>query len=141
MTGTWLGYYKYDNELHQKTIGFDKTNFTIIIQSFDGKNFKGIVNDDITTGGMKETGDIVGSVEGEKLSFQKFMPRETLFNPNGERITSDKKHRTLYYSGILSNDKKEITGQWKFKIKIGFLFGLIPIPYRGGKGTWSMKLQ
>ena len=136
-----MGYYKYDNEHLQKAMGFDKTNFTITIQSFDGKNFKGIVNDDIASGGMKETGEIIGMIEDEKVSFQKFMPRESLLYPTGERKTSDKKHPTLYYSGILSNDKKEITGQWKFKIRIGFLFGFIPIPYGSGKGTWTMRLQ
>ena len=43
MTGTWIGYYKYDNEQLQKASGFDKTYFTITIKSFDEKNFKGIV--------------------------------------------------------------------------------------------------
>lgn len=35
MTGTWLGYYKYANEKLQKAYGFDKTYFTITINSFD----------------------------------------------------------------------------------------------------------
>lgn len=141
MTGTWLGYYKYHHEEIQKAIGFDKTYFTITINSFSRNNFKGTVTDDIKTGGMEGTGEIIGEIEGEKISFKKFMPSESLLYPNGEQKHSDKKHPTLYYTGTLSKDKREINGEWKFKITIGLLFGFIPIPYRPGKGTWSMTLQ
>lgn len=141
MTGTWLGYYKYDNANHQKAMGFDKTFFTIVIKTFDGKHFKGIVTDDVKSGGMEGTGEIVGETKEENIYFKKLMPRESLLYPNGEIKYSDRKHSPLYYTGVISKDKKEISGIWKFKIKIAFLFGFVPIPYRPGKGTWSMSLQ
>lgn len=141
MTGTWLGYYQYDNADLQKAMGFDKTYFTIVIKSFDGNHFNGIVNDDIKTGGMEGTGEIVGEIRQGNVYFKKFMPGESLLYPNGELKYSDRKHPTLYYTGVVSKDKKEISGVWKFKIKIEFLFGFIPIPYRSAKGTWSMALQ
>jgi hypothetical protein len=141
MTGTWLGYYKYDNKHLQKASGFDKTCFTIIINAFDEKYFKGIVTDDVKSGGMEGTGRIIGEIEGEKISFRKLMPKRSTMYPNGERKYSDKEHPTLYYTGTFSKDKREINGEWKFKITIGLLFGFIPIPYRPGKGTWSMALQ
>jgi|SRR5882724_1697981 len=141
MTGTWLNYYKYDKELLQKAIGFDKTNFTITILSFDENNFKGIVTDDIESGGMEGTGEIIGIVEGENISFEKLMPMRTLLYQNGKRKSLDKKHPTLYYTGVFSKDKKEITGRWKFKNKFVFLFGFIPTPFKSAKEIWSMRLQ
>ncbi|HEY5407385.1 MAG TPA: hypothetical protein VIJ92_09860 [Ginsengibacter sp.] len=141
MTGTWLGYYKYDNKNLQKSFGFDKTHFTIIINSFDQKCFKGNVTDDVKSGGMEDTGEIVGQIDGENISFKKLMPRKSIIYPNGELKYLDKKHPILFYRGKFSKDKREISGEWKFKITIGLLFGFIPFPYRPGKGTWSMTLQ
>ena len=141
MTGTWLGYYKYGNEKLQKAYGFDKTYFTITINSFDKGFFQGVVVDDIKSGGMEGTGEIIGQIEDDRISFKKFMPKKSLIYLNGEKRYLDKKHPALYYTGTFSKDKKEICGEWKFKITLGFLFGFIPIPYRPGKGTWSMALQ
>ena len=141
MTGTWLGYYKYDNEKLQKAYGVDKTYFTITINSFDKGFFQGIVVDDIKSGGMDGIGEIIGQIEDDKISFKKFMPKKSLIYLNGEKKYLDKKHPALYYTGTFSKDKKEISGEWKFKITLGFLFGFIPIPYRPGKGTWNMALQ
>lgn len=141
MIGTWLGYYKFDSERGQKLIGFDKTNFTLIINSFDGKNFRGTVNDDIETGGMKETGNIIGHINNENIFFKKFMPKLTVFYNDGTRETLDKKHLTLYYYGRISKDKKQYIGYWKFKVTIIFLYGFFPLPYRPGRGTWSMTLS
>ena len=141
MTGTWVGYYKYGNENLQKANGFDKTNFTITIKSFDGKNFQGIVVDDIKSGGMEGIGKVMGQIEDEHIFFKKFMPKKSIICFNGEKKNSDKKHPVLYYTGVFSKDIKEISGEWKFKFTIGFLFGFIPFPYRPGKGTWRMALQ
>jgi len=141
MTGIWLGYYKFDKEVFQKASGFDKTFFTITIQSFNDNNFKGIVIEDIKSGGMEGTGEIIGKIEVGKIFFKKFMPKRLTLYPNGERKYEDEKHPTLYYRGTFSKDKKEINGEWKFKIRIGLLFGFIPILHRPGKGSWSMTLQ
>jgi hypothetical protein len=141
MTGTWKGYYKYDNKILQKASGFDKTFFTIIVKSSDESSFEGNVIDDINTGGMQGTGDIIGKIDGEKITFKKLMPRKSTIDLKGQKNDSDGIHPTIYYSGIFSENRREINGEWKFKITIGFLFGFIPIPYRPGKGTWSMALQ
>ncbi|SNR82954.1 hypothetical protein [Flavobacterium sp. ov086] len=141
MLGNWGGYYKFENERIQKAMGFEKTNFDITIEQFDGINFNGIVNDDIKTGGMKETGRVTGKIIKNKVSFIKQMPKRIQINPNGERISLEGKHPTLYYSGTLSDNKTEIIGTWKFKRKIAFLFGIIPILYRPGNGSWKMELN
>jgi hypothetical protein len=74
MIGHWKGHYTFEKEQIQKMIGFEKTYFEITIEKFDGVNFSGTVNDDIATGGMEETGKIIGKVENNKISFQKLMP-------------------------------------------------------------------
>jgi hypothetical protein len=142
MQGIWLGFYKYDNQTIQKTVGFEKTNFTISITFFDGRIFKGIVTDDVATGGMVEAGTITGYIENETISFEKMMPRESLImDDKGTRQTTDKKHPVLYYSGIFAKDKQQAAGTWKFKRRIIFMFGFIPIPFRLGKGTWQMDFS
>jgi len=141
MKGTWIGSYKYDKEKAQKAIGFEKTNFTIVIHTFDGEEFEGSVTDDTENGGMEGVGKIVGETKGNTVSFQKHMPRATFAFKQGSRKVIDRKHPAIYYSGTISQDGKEMKGSWKFKTQIAFLFGIIPFPYNPHKGTWSMKLQ
>ncbi|KFF10095.1 hypothetical protein [Flavobacterium hydatis] len=140
MVGNWKGYYKFENERIQKAIGFEKTDFEIIIENFDGINFDGIVNDDIKTGGMEETGEITGKIVNNKISFKKMMPVHNQIDAKGERKNIKGKHPVLYYYGTLSENETEIIGTWKFKKTLGFLFGVIPVFYRPGNGTWKMNL-
>ena len=141
MLGNWKGYYNFENERIQKLIGFEKTNFEILIENYDGINFSGIVNDDVKTGGMEETGKIIGKIENTNISFEKLMPKHNQINSNGDRKNVEGKHPTLYYFGTLSENKTEIIGTWKFKKRIGFLFGIIPIYFRPGNGSWKMNLH
>ncbi|KFF07191.1 hypothetical protein [Flavobacterium reichenbachii] len=139
MTGNWNGYYKFDNERIQNAMGFEKTNFTIVIDNYEGGNFQGKVNDDVATGGMKETGDIFGKVNKNAVSFKKLMPKNCVIDQNGNRATLEKKHPVLYYKGTFSEDKTELSGKWFFKRRFFLLYGIIPILFSPGKGTWSMK--
>jgi hypothetical protein len=141
MIGTWTGYYKYDKKVPQTMVRHDQTNFTIIIQSFDGKFFKGIVKDDLSTGGMEGEGQIIGQVENGKVSFKKLMPRRTLVYRDGTRKVTNEKHPAIHYKGTVSPDRRKMEGKWEIKRRIAFLFGLIPFPYKPPPGTWSMTLQ
>ncbi|MCA0399084.1 MAG: hypothetical protein LCH51_16930 [Bacteroidetes bacterium] len=141
MKGTWIGSYKYDEGEAQKAIGFEKTYFTIIIHTFNGKEFEGSVTDDKESGGMEGEGKIVGEIKNNTVSFQKQMPIATFAFKNGSRKIMDRRHPALYYSGTISQDGKEMKGIWKFRTQIAFLFGIIPFPYIPHKGTWNMKLQ
>ena len=141
MLGNWKGYYRFDNERIQKVIGYNETEFEIVIDKFDGKEFFGKVNDDEKTGGMQDTGEIIGRLENNEVYFKKLMPRNCSIALNGERVYSEKKHPTLYYSGLLSDDGKKIEGKWKFKRQLGFIFYIIPIIYNPGNGTWRMELK
>jgi hypothetical protein len=141
MIGTWKGYYKYDDKAVQKSVGTDLTNFTIVIHSFDGRNFEGSVKDDVSSGGMEAEGQIIGEVENDIVTFRKLMPKSTFLYKDGTRKNVDKKHPTIYYTGMISSDKLHVDGKWKIKRQIMFLFGLVPFPVKPSPGTWSMRLQ
>lgn len=141
MTGTWKGYYQYNNKRAQKSIGFDKTNFIVTITSFDGRQFEGIVVDDGQSGGMEGEGQIFGKIENNSVSFEKLMPHTTYVFRDGKRKVLDKKHPTLHYSGTISENKMHMEGLWKFNWHTVMLFGIIPFPFKGSSGTWSMTLQ
>lgn len=141
MLGNWKGSYKYGNEKIQKIIGYSETEFEIIIDKFDGKNFSGKVIDDEETGGMKETGEIIGRIENNKIFFEKLMPKNYQINVNGERKRTEEKHPKIYYSGKLSENGNKFEGNWKFNKRLVFLFYIFPIIYRPGKGTWKMELK
>lgn len=140
-TGNWRGYYSFLDPEINKIRGFDKTNFDIQIITIIGNKFTGKIEDDLTTGGTEGIGEIVGQINGDKIEFVKKMPVMTLLvDKKGTRITRNKKHRPIYYTGDFSSDKLTITGTWKFKF--GFVWlGIIPIPVRPSKGTWSMTFK
>ncbi len=141
MIGTWNGYYQFDNQQIQKIKGFDKTNFKIVIEKFDGCNFEGKVFDDIETGGMSGEGEISGTYKNTTISFTKQMPIQTLIDlKTGEKYQTDKKHAPLFYKGTKINSD-QFVGEWKFKYKIYSIFGLIPILYRPAKGKWEMTFE
>lgn len=137
MQGNWDGFYKYDNPDFQKATGFEQTNFKLNIQKSEGNTFEGTVNDDQATGGMQGTGRIVGTLRGNKVSFRKYMPYGREIDLEGNHYSTGKPHAILYYSGTLSKDKQHASGRWKFSYKIHMLFGMLPIPYRPGMGTWE----
>ena len=139
--GRWTGSYKYDKEINQKILGFDSTNFEIEITNVVNNTFKGVIQDDLSTGGTEGLGEIAGKVFGNKVEFIKQMPISTIIIDNkGTRKTLNKKHPKIYYTGTFSDDRKTISGSWRFKF--GFIwFGIIPIPYFPTKGTWKMNLK
>ena len=141
MIGTWNGYYQFENQQIQKIRGFDKTNFKIVIDKFDGCNFEGKVTDHIETGGMTGEGEVRGSIKNDKITFTKQMPIQTLIDvKTGERYQTQKKHAPLFYKGTKINSDTFV-GEWRFKYKLSLLFGIIPIIYRPGKGKWEMTFE
>lgn len=138
--GHWIGQYKYDKKAHQRLTGFDFTNFEIEIIVVDKNTFSGQVQDDLTTGGTKGIGKVQGKIVDNKVEFVKRMPFMSLIDKDGSRKTLKKEHHQIYYSGTFSNDKKSISGQWRFKFGV-IWFGLMPIPTFPIRGTWTMKLK
>ena len=72
--GQYNGFYQFDNNKITKSLGFDKTYFTIEITDLDEKHFKGWVEDNRLNGGMEGRGTISGNINGNKVWFVKKMP-------------------------------------------------------------------
>lgn len=137
--GCWIGQYQYANPELQKGTGFESTNFEIEILTIADNSFSGKVQDDLSTGGTEGIGEIKGKVFDNKIEFVKQMPLMTLIvDKKGTRKTFDRKHRKIYYSGLFSEDRKSICGQWRFKFGIIWL-GIFPLPVLPVKGSWTMK--
>jgi hypothetical protein len=142
MDGNWKGFYKYQSSAVSKITGHEKTRFIIKINSFDGINFEGEVSEDESTGGMDGVGIIKGNVSHGNIAFIKQMPFQVqIIDKEGTRnLDRTKKHSPLYYHGTAIGEN-HFAGTWKFKQKWGLLFGLIPIYFSPGKGTWEMERQ
>ena len=141
MVKKWKGSYNYDSQKAQELIGHPCTFFTIEMEIFENDTLKGIVIDDLKTGGMKGTGEVTGEIFRNSIYFEKRMPHNSMLDlRKGRREFPDKKHPVIIYEGELkSNNKYE--GTWCFEKKWAFLFGFIPIKYSPGKGTWEMELE
>lgn len=139
--GKWLGWYTFDNSAFNLARGFDKTSFEIEILTIDQGKFAGKVQDVLSTGGTEGVGDIIGEVNGDNVRFVKRMPVMTLLiGKEAKRKTLNRKHRPIYYSGKFSDDKKSISGQWRFKFGI-FFYGILPVLAMPTKGTWVVELK
>lgn len=141
--GKYHGFYQLDDERYGKLRGFDKTYFTIEISDFDGLQFKGWVEDDISTGGMEGKGDISGEIIGSKIFFVKRMPylgqlfEDKTSGGYGLKIDKTAKHPPIYYNGI-ETENNHYKGKYNFRyfgINIRILIWLKRIKTGG---TWEM---
>jgi len=140
MKGCWIGYYQYFSKSLSEKFWDMKTGFTIEIHEVDGFNFKGMVKDDIATGGMYGEGTIIGKMKGRHISFVKKMPIETLIMSDGSFKTTSRKHPKIYYKGYLAQNGNEVEGVWKIKTIIIWK-GLWPFIIPSSKGNWYMKRE
>ena len=135
----WEGQYSYDSKLQQKMIGFAGTNFKMEFNLLENNYINGKVIEDTNTGGMEGEGTIIGNIYGNKIEFVKQMPILNVHIGHKKiHKFNSKKHRPIYYSGIIAEDKKSMSGTWKFKFGFGFLHGL-PMIYMPISGTWSAR--
>ncbi|MDD4967810.1 MAG: hypothetical protein PHT07_00085 [Paludibacter sp.] len=134
MIGTWIGTYKL---VGHPNVEYNEreTFFTVIISEYDGVNFKGTVTDDLESGGTKGDGLITGKVRNGKIEFIKQMPVLTLSNKEGKRVEFLKKHKPIYYSGVLNNGTFE--GKWKIKRGIIFNKSIVSFTIQTN-GEWRM---
>lgn len=139
--GKWKGHYSFEDEEVNRIRGFEKTFFEMDIWSVNGNAFTGNIQDDLTTGGTEGVGTISGNITGDSIDFVKLMPVMTLLiDRKGTRKTANRRHRPIYYTGQFSSDGKTVSGTWRFKR--GFLWlGILPVPVRASKGTWSMTRE
>ena len=139
LQGIWEGTYQYSIPDEYKDERMIDVNFTLTIDSINGKSFTGTVNDDLSTGGTPGTGIIKGTFDNDTIYFTKNMPIASFVNEDGTRHTDPrKKHSTLVYEGKFSRSKHVITGLWKFKTRALHWKGFIPQLISKGRGTFVM---
>lgn len=136
----YRGSYQYNSQKIQELIGHKRTFFNLEFEIFEDDTLKGTVEDDISTGGMTEVGEIRGEVYEDSIFFQKQMPHYGGIDKNGNIIIQHKKkHPSLFYVGQISTGNS-YTGTWEFE-KMWFLWlGFIPYRRSMGNGTWEMTL-
>ncbi len=140
MIGDWKGSYEFDdNGLTVKT-NFDRTSFSLFLESINDGKVYGSIQEDVTNT-IKDDFSMIGSIRNERIVFTKFKSTQPVRNPEDFDKFKYKHGPIIYYQGSLSPNKKEVIGTWKFKLVIQLLWGFIPFPYSRGKGTWSMRFQ
>jgi len=141
LKGVWNGTYQYAIPDEFKDDKMIDVKFTITIDKVNGNTFTGTVQDDLSTGGTAGIGIIEGKFDNKTIRFTKNMPiRTRIINEALDRnINEDKKHPTLFYEGQFSRNKQAINGLWKFKKRVVFWKGFIPLYISVGHGTFTMS--
>lgn len=137
MVGRWTGTYTGMNKNLTVPTDFDSIPFELYIESFEKEKFNGFIEDRIFH--LTDKFGIQGTIKNDKINFQKY---KTINQGSGNEFVTtemDKDGPVILYKGQLNKERTEISGEWKFRVKIILLFGFIPIPFRRGKGTWNMK--
>ncbi|WP_028980272.1 hypothetical protein [Sporocytophaga myxococcoides] len=137
--GKWKGTYYYNIPKEISDIEVGHVDFVITILSVKRSEFEGTVEDNIEMGGTPGIGKIKGRCTDTHIYFEKFMPVYGFIKRNGEHhIDHNKKHPVLIYEGLFSQNKRNITGSWKFKKRLVFWKGIIPMFISTGNGSFVM---
>lgn len=137
--GEWKGTYYYSIPTEFSDIKLGHVEFVIHINTTKGSEFEGTVEDNTEMGGTPGVGRIKGRYTDTHIYFEKHMPVYGYIMRNGEhKIDQNKKHPVLIYEGMFSKNKKNITGAWKFKKRLVFGKGFIPLFTSTGNGTFAM---
>lgn len=115
----------------------DSISFDLYIESFEKVKFAGFIEDHIFH--LTDKFGIKGTIKGNKIIFQKYKPLNQGADNDIMTTEIDKNVPVILYSGNFNNNRTAVNGIWKFKSKLVFLFGFIPLPFKREKGTWSMK--
>lgn len=129
---SWSGTYAYDPiegmEVELPTVSFSMS-WTV---GWFGR-LRGIVNDGPESG-MSETGVIKGRIYDNNVHFTKYMPIETLMNPDGSTYRTKKRHPPIKYFGSYDLAANVITGKWTIRVSPFTIYGFAHVECTG---TWS----
>lgn len=140
MGGTWSGTYTYNIPEALKDERTKEVEFTINIHNVIKNSFKGTVEDNLKTGGSPGIGSIEGRFFDSYVRFEKKMPFNARIEKDGSHtINENKKHPTIIYEGEFSRSKNKIHGAWRFKKKLFFWKGIIPLWVSIGNGKFEMN--
>lgn len=141
MNKTWQGTYSYLGDRVPMNLKDVVTEFSITIDSFDGRIFQGTIVDNADTGGTPGVGTIDGKITGKKIEFVKQMPISVARLQSGERIVEpSKKHPPIYYTGQIDDNVETAEGTWEIKMSFGLIMGR-PAFNPGSTGKWTIKFK
>jgi hypothetical protein len=82
---------------------------------------------------------INGTISDGEISFVKQYVHSHYLEADGSlHIDETKPGHLIYYNGHYREESNSFAGTWRIKGKFK-LFGIIPISYNGGDGTWEME--
>jgi hypothetical protein len=136
--GNWQGEYWYSTDEMKSLRGDKKTKFRINIYEHNGINISGTVEDDLSTGGTRGIGAIVGSINELQIEFIKAMPIQTAYLGDGNLLEDEGRQMNIRYSGKIDIFSGEVTGSWIIVMDeidaIQYPAGFLPT-----EGFWKMK--
>ena len=107
---SWVGYYAY-NPIEGVEAELPIVTFRMSWEFGWFGRFVGTVNDGPNSD-MLETGKIKGYCRNKKIEFTKYMPIETIINPDGSPTRTDRRHRPIHYFGKYDADSNSMHGEW-----------------------------
>lgn len=82
---------------------------------------------------------INGTISGNDIDFVKqYVHSHYLLEDGSLHVDETQPGHLIYYTGSYREETDSFAGTWRIKGKFR-LFGIIPIPYNGGDGTWQME--
>lgn len=137
MTGHWTGTYTGMNKNLTVKTNLDTIPFDFYVESLAQNEFTGFIEDHVFR--LNDKFGMHGIIKGDRIEFKKYKTVNQGACNDFETKEMDKNGLIILYYGKFNQDRTEVVGKWKSKLKIVFVHGFIPKPYRGSKGTWSMK--
>lgn len=130
ISGKWIGYYRFKNTF-AKEVKIFNIKFEAELNS-DGSIIKGVIIEDIKSGGIPDKARLVGEFKNNKLLFKKTYSAQYLIDMNNKLIRNEnKKSQVIKYKGELDLKYLKFTGRWH----IDFVF--IPVT----SGYWEMTKE
>ena len=130
LPSSWTGAYAYD-PIEGIEIDPPPVSFSMEWKLGWFGRFIGTVNDAPDTC-MPETGKIKGRVRGTSISFTKYMPVETIMNPDGSSFRTNNPHRPIHYYGDYDAKQNRLIGKWYIAP-----FSNADEEFDGSTGTWT----
>lgn len=82
---------------------------------------------------------INGTISDGEITFVKQYVHSHYLQEDGSlHIDETQPGHLIYYSGNYRKDSNSFAGTWRIKGRFK-LFGIIPLSYNGGEGTWEME--
>lgn len=123
--GTWIGFYEYE-----KSAFYSSTQVPFIahLVAFGETNFEGVIEDDVTNGGLPALANVKGTLSEISISFVKTYPSHKVFY-KGKYEEAEEKFTGIWqisvgWSGYWEMKKGSIKNEEKEEVKMEAVIGI-----------------